>query len=84
MKNLANRLKQRVKESKVLYTALASMYLTHFLGDCVISGIKSHAKAREQRIVQFYQQNGACPSDATPAYLDLRTQLWQRDVESKS
>jgi hypothetical protein len=41
------------------------------------------AQQREQRIVQFYQKNGVCPNDATPAYLDLRTQLWQRDVEQQ-
>ena len=38
-------------------------------------------KAREQRIIEFYQKNGSLPNDATPAYLDLRTQLWLREVE---
>ncbi len=39
------------------------------------------ARAREARIISFYQENGSCPHDATPAYLDLRVELWQKKVE---
>jgi len=41
-------------------------------------------KNREQRIVEFYQRHGSCPSDATPAYLDLRVQLWEKEVDNYS
>lgn len=84
MRNMIKSIKQGIKEHKVLIAIITSMQATHYLGDQVISHVRSDAQAREQRIVQFYQQNGVCPNNATPAYLDLRTQLWQRDVESKS
>ena len=38
---------------------------------------------REQRIVEFYQKHGPLTQNATPAYLDLRAQLWQREVEGE-
>ena len=38
-------------------------------------------KAREERIIQYYQKHGPCSSDATPAYLDFRVQSWMNEVE---
>jgi len=84
MGKLIKNLRKGIREHKVAIAIIASVQATHYLGDCVIDNVRKEAQAREQRVVQFYQQNGVCPSDATPAYLDLRTQLWQRDVESKS
>lgn len=43
--------------------------------------LMKHYPSREQKIINFYQKNGTCPSDATPAYLDYRVQRWAEEVE---
>jgi hypothetical protein len=41
----------------------------------------SQNQAKQERVVNFYQRNGIVPEGVSPAYLDLRTQLWEREVE---
>jgi hypothetical protein len=79
-KGLKNTIKEYIRRPLII-VGLTTFLMSNW-GQYIMNDIRTKAKTREQRIVQFYQKNGVCPSDATPAYLDLRTQLWQRDVEN--
>ena len=41
-------------------------------------------QAKQQRVVDFYHKHGNIPEGVSSAYLDLRSQLWQREVEGGS
>ncbi len=45
--------------------------------------LDSQNQSKQERIVNFYQRNGTIPKGVSSAYLDLRTQLWQREVEGE-
>ncbi len=46
-----------------------------------MNSVHQQNQAKQQRIIDFYQRHGDIPEGVSPAYLDLRTQLWQREVE---
>jgi len=43
---------------------------------------RQESQAKQERIIDFYQRHGKIPKGVSPAYLELRTQLWQSEVEN--
>ena len=46
-----------------------------------IKSQKQESQAKQQRIINFYQRYGDISEGVSSAYLELRTQLWQKEVE---
>lgn len=80
----------------LIHNGFGAKVSSTFVGACIILGISSlyngynneckryltlENQAKQQRIIDFYQKHGIIPEGVSSAYLDLRTQLWQNDVE---